>query len=124
MSDRIDLVAFLDALDASITALYRPNCRGWSGDYQITGKHGHILADSTGYLIYVIGTTAQRWNKAKQSFPGKVTQDGDDEGIIRLDRLPTPAEAEPIRHLVGLKRRRHLTAEALAVLERARKAAQ
>ena len=109
----------MTAIDASPTALERPVCRGWIGDHQVTGKHGHVLADHPGYLAYVTGTV-QRWKKAKRILPGTVTQDGDDEGIVRLDRLPTPAEAEAIRDLIGIRRRRHMTDAALSNLERAR----
>jgi hypothetical protein len=128
MTDRLHLEAFLTAIDASPGALERPNCRGWIGDYQITGKHGHVLPDQPGYLLYVTGTV-QRWKKAKRILPGQggftlssgaVTQDGDDEGIIRLDRLPLPAEAEAIRDLIGIRKRRHMTPEALSKLEHAR----
>jgi hypothetical protein len=63
----------LTAIDASPTALERPVCRGWVGDYQITGKHGHVLADHPGYLLYVTGTV-QRWKKAKRILPGAVRQ--------------------------------------------------
>ena len=101
MNDREHLSAFLTAIDASPTALERPNCRGWIGDYQVSGKHGHVLADHPGFLLYVTGTV-QRWKKAKRILPGTVTQDGDDEGIVRLDRLPTPAEAGSIRDLIGI----------------------
>jgi hypothetical protein len=105
VTDRAQLGPFLAAVDASPIALERPNCRGWIGDHQITGKHGHVLADHPGYLLYVTGTV-QRWKKAKRLLPGTVTQDGDDEGIVRLDRLPTPAEAESIRDLIGIRKRR------------------
>jgi hypothetical protein len=115
ISDRAHLDTFLSAIDASPGALGRPSCRGWIGDYQITGKHGHILADQPGYLLYVTGTV-QRWKKAKRLLPGSVTQDGDDEGIIRLDRLPTPAEADAIRDLIGIKKRRRVSESALANL--------
>jgi hypothetical protein len=53
VSDRSHLYAFLTATDASATALERPVCRGWVGDYQISGKTGHVLANGTGYLFYV-----------------------------------------------------------------------
>jgi hypothetical protein len=92
MTDRTHLDTFLTAIDASPGALERPNCRGWIGDYQITGKHGHVLADHPGYLLYVTGTV-QRWKKAKRVLPGSVTQDGDDEGILRLDRPLLSTEA-------------------------------
>jgi hypothetical protein len=101
VADRAHLETFLTAIDASPTALERPVCRGWAGDYQITGKYGHVLADHPGYLLYVTGTV-QRWKKAKRILPGTVTQDGDDEGILRLDRLPTPAEADAIRDVIGI----------------------
>jgi hypothetical protein len=108
MTDRLYLDAFLTTIDASPGALERPNCRGWIGDYQISGKHGHVLlgqghtlpGDQPGFLLYITGTV-QRWKKAKRRLPGSVTQDGDDEGIIPLDRLPLPAEAEAIRDLIG-----------------------
>jgi hypothetical protein len=48
MTDRDHLAKFLAAIDASPTALERPVCRGWVGDYQITGKTGHVLADGAG----------------------------------------------------------------------------
>jgi hypothetical protein len=82
---------------------------------QHCGKRGHVLADHPGFLLYVTGTV-QRWKKAKRILPGTVTQDGDDEGIVRLDRLPTPAEAESIRDLIGIRRRRQLSPEAKAAL--------
>ena len=119
MTEREHLKTFLTAIDASPTALERPVYRGWVGDYQINGKHGHVLSDHPGYLLYVTGTI-QRWKKTTHLLPGKVSQKGDDEGILRLDRLPTAAEAELIRDLIGIRKRRHMTAKALSNLERAR----
>jgi hypothetical protein len=40
-----------------------------------------------------------------------------DEGILRLDRLPTADEADTIRDLIGIRKRRP---ETLSKLERAR----
>jgi hypothetical protein len=118
-TNRDHLDKFLTAIDASPTVLERPVCRGWVGDYQITGKHGHVLAGGTGYLLYVTGTV-QRWKKAKRQLAAVATQDGDDEGIMHLDRPPTQAEADTIRDLIGIRKRRHMTAAALSKLERAR----
>jgi hypothetical protein len=67
MSDRTHLDTFLTAIDASPLALERPNCRGWIGDYQITGKHGHVLADGAGFLLYVsAGESIRRWTNVKR----------------------------------------------------------
>jgi len=52
VNDRDHLDRFLSAIDASPTALERLVCRGWIGDYQITGKRGHVLAAQPGYLLY------------------------------------------------------------------------
>jgi hypothetical protein len=116
MSDRTHLEALLIALDASPIALERPNCRGWVGDYQISGKLGHVLADGAGFLLYV-GTneSVRRWTNVKRQLSFcRLTQDGDDEGCLHLDRLPTEHEAKLIREAMGIRRRRHLSPEALA----------
>ena len=129
-TDRDHLDEFLTAIDASPTALERPVCRGWLGDYQITGKHGHVLVDGAGYLLYVtidVRTAPERepssrpWKnaKARLSFC-RVTQDGDWEGCLHLDRLPTAEEAVVIREVLGIRKRRLMTAEAPSKLERAR----
>jgi hypothetical protein len=110
------LTALLTALDASPGALRRPVCRGWIGDWQITGKHGHALADGAGYLLYV-QATPRRWTNIKRHLAfAHLTQDGDDEGCFHLDRLPTKAEAESIRDCLVIRRRRNLTADARARL--------
>jgi hypothetical protein len=130
MSDRTYLETLLIALDASPIALGRPNCRGWVGDYQITGKLGHVLTDGAGFLLYVTTPerdrrdpdgrvrtygSSRRWNNVKrQLIFARLIQDGDDEGVLRLDRLPTEAEAGAVRDCLGIRRRRHLSPEALA----------
>ena len=130
VSDRSHLYAFLTATDASATALERPVGRGWVGDYQISGKTGHVLANGAGYLLYVHidertamerGPSSRPWKNAKARLTFcKVTQDGDWEGCLHLDRLPTADEAVVIREVLGIRKRRHMTAEALSKLERTR----
>lgn len=128
--DRSHLHGFLVAIDASFTSLERPVCRGWIGDCQITGKTGHVLANSAGYLLYVTideRTSTERkpssrlWENAKARLTFcKVIQDGHWEGCLQLDRLPTAQEAVVIREVLGIRKRRHMTAELLSKLERAR----
>jgi hypothetical protein len=115
--DRERLVALLTALDASSRCLERPVCRGWVGDWQITGKHGHAMTNGVGYLLYA-HATPRRWTSIKQSLVFcKLSQDGDDEGILYLDRLPAAAEAEAIRDAIGIRKRRHMSE---AQIERSR----
>jgi hypothetical protein len=122
--DRASLLALVAALDASPKALHREPLDNRNKDdgeappYAIHGKSGHIYADLTGYLMYVMtGESARRWNNIKGRLAFcRVTQDGDDEGCLRLDRLPAPHEAAAIRDAIGIKRKRHLSPEARASL--------
>ena len=120
--DREHLETLLEALDASSLALRRDAC----GDYAINGKSGHIYADGSGFLLCVsTGESARRWTNVKGRLAFcRLTQDGDDEGCLHLDRLPTAVEADLIREALGIRKRRHLSDEELAritaALERAR----
>ena len=53
------------------------------------------------------------WFKKRLSF-AEVTQGGDADGCFRLSRLPTTAEAEVIRDIIGMRKRMDLSAEARA----------
>ena len=120
MAEKEHLTALLTALDAASGALKRPVCQGWLGDWQITGKHAHALADGPGYLLYA-HATPRRWTNIKRHLAfARLTQDGDDEGCFHLDHLPTGNEAETIRDCLGIRRRRSVTEAARAQLAAAR----
>jgi hypothetical protein len=129
--DRVRLHALLTALDASSVALKRDLNRGEGrkGDHSIHGKLGHIYADGTGFLLCVnakdeCDQSPRRWTNIKRRLAFcRITQDGDDEGCLRLDRLPTSAEAVLIREALGIRKRRTLTEDGRAQLDAARKAA-
>jgi hypothetical protein len=124
----VGLLRLLEALDASSVVLRRDM---WRDEYAIRGRRGHIYPDGTGYLLYVTmeergdqQPSAKRWNLAKQrlSFCW-VTQDGDWEGCLHLDRLPTPDEAATIRDVLRIRRRRQLSeADRQEVADRLRRA--
>ncbi|HWW37153.1 MAG TPA: hypothetical protein VNZ23_18195 [Xanthobacteraceae bacterium] len=132
-TDRERLLALLDALDGSETTLQRDMVRGEgrTGDWGIRGQKDRkgndanvIYPDGAGYLLYVTPgektgkdgidrePSPRSWKdaKAKLSFC-QITQDGDWEGCLRLDRLPNLKEAEAIRDVLGIRKRRHLSAE-------------
>jgi hypothetical protein len=103
MHERAHLEALLNALDASSRALRRDGC----GDWHIKGKRGHILADGKGWLIVATDESIRRWTNVKRRLSFcRITQDGDDDGCLHLDRLPSAAEAELIRDAVHVKRKR------------------
>ena len=108
------LLPFLAALQARDKALRRDE----NGDWRISGTTGHIYAVPEGFQIMVTGRESVRyWNNAKKALAfAKVTQDGEDEGGLILDRHPTPSEAESIRHYCGLAKKREMTEEARAHL--------
>ena len=79
----------------------------------------HVYPDGDGWLIYF--TVADQDDREPSSLPWKnanaklsfcqVTQDGDWEGCLRLSHLPDKAEAEAIRQVLGIRKRRHLSAD-------------
>jgi len=88
------------------------------------GRHDNdgnvIYSDGAGYLLYVTTDepnerepSSRPWSgaKSKLSFC-RVTQDGDWEGRLYLDRLPAPHEAAAIRETLGIRKRRTITDEA------------
>jgi hypothetical protein len=111
---RARLAALVKALDATDRALRREECRGEPGDHAIIGKSGWIYPDGNGFMLCA-QATPRRWPGIKDRLAFcRLTQDAGGEGCLHLDRLPTPDEADAIREAIGIKRRRHLTAEALA----------
>ena len=112
MNDQTRLEALVTAIDTSPRALRRDQC----GDYMVAGKLGHILADGQGFLLYVsTHESPRRWTLVKRRLAFcHLNQDGDDEGCLRLDRLPRPEEAELIREALAIRKRRRVSPEVLA----------
>jgi hypothetical protein len=121
------LLGLVKALGCRDNALKRDEC----GDWAIFGKRGHIYAvpgtldrpNTPGFQIFVMGWTARGWNLAKEAFKpfASLTNDGDDEGALFLDRLPAPEEAKIIRHWCGIAKKAEYSEEQLVGMrERAR----
>ena len=95
------------ALDASKRSLSWDECGAW----RLTGRRGHIYTwgPSGGWLLVVGPGTSRKWNNVKRQLSFcRVTQDGDDEGCLRLFELPTPEQAILIRKAIGLKQRKRM----------------
>jgi hypothetical protein len=74
----------------------------------------HTWGDGRAWALYVACRSAQHWTWTKKRLAFcKVTQDGDDEGVLRLHRLPTPDEAEAIRDILGVRKRMEFDPEQL-----------
>jgi hypothetical protein len=73
---------------------------------------GHIYGVPEGFQFVVFKQGLRSWNVAKYRLAFcTVTQDGDNEGAFILDRLPSRAEAEIIRVVLRIPKRRHLSEE-------------
>ena len=115
------LLAFAAALNSSPMALRRDGC----GDWSVNGRHGHVYAipgtldepGREGFLLYCADGSVRRWGATKKALGfARVTQDGAEEGLFFLDRLPTAAEAEVIRDRLGVRKRRDISDEQRAAL--------
>jgi hypothetical protein len=122
------LLKLVEALGVQERHLCRDNC----GDWQIKGRFGHIYAvpgipwggmeGVEGFQLYFRGApefeetlTSQGWTWAKKALSFcRVTQDGDTEGFLFLDRLPSPEEAVLIRDKLGIRKKRELSDDNLA----------
>ena len=109
------------ALGCRDSALRRDEC----GDWRNNGSHGRIYAvpgtldepTRPGFQIFVMGWTARGWKRAEEALSfARVTNDGDDEGAVFLDRLPTADEAAAIRHYVGVAKKRAFSDQELSRL--------
>jgi hypothetical protein len=110
-----DLLAAINGWDR---ALRRDECGAW----RINGTRGsiHTWGDGSSWVLYVAGRSALHWTwlKKKLSFC-RVTQDGDDEGCLRIASLPTPGQAGVIRDALGIRKATHLQTRLVPVMTRA-----
>ena len=115
-ADKADLFRLMEALGASPASLRRDE----SGLWILRGKgdcYASTWGDGKTWQLLVSGenVTAMRWTWAKKRLAFcEVTQDGDSEGCFRLHRLPTPAEAEVIRSVLGIWKKVEWSPEELA----------
>jgi hypothetical protein len=114
--DRAQQRSLLTALNASDRALRRDECGAWC----ISGERGsiHTWGDGGTWALYVVCRSARHWTatKARLSFCA-VTQDGDDEGVLKLHRLPTADQAAVIREVLGVRKRQTISASTLERLK-------
>jgi hypothetical protein len=102
--DRGLLYEFLGALDGARKAIWLDECRLWA----IHGKRGYISTwgDGKSLLLHVQCKSRRHWTwtKKRLSFC-TVTQDGDQEGCLKLSGMPTREQSIEIRSALGIHRR-------------------
>jgi hypothetical protein len=104
LKDRDRLEELRVALNGALNALKRDEC----GDFALRGRRGHIHAVDGRFYIFVAAGSPKAWTYAKKALLPlcSISQDGDEEGILILDRMPTIEEAETIRAYIGLMQTR------------------
>ncbi|UPT88629.1 hypothetical protein HAP41_0000005985 [Bradyrhizobium barranii subsp. apii] len=99
-ADRELLLGLVDALNVSKNRLGRDPC----GDSNIVGRRGHVSTDGVAAYVYLACKTKRRWETAKSALGVPATQDGDTEGVLRMDNPPSESQAEILRRLLGLRK--------------------
>ena len=93
-TDKERLRQLREALHGAFCSLGHDKC----GDWCLRGSRGHIYRDGSGWLLCVRCRSTMHWTYTKKRLAFcRLTQGGDDEGCLHLDRLPSAAEAHEIR---------------------------
>lgn len=102
------------ALDISDRRIKLDKC----GDFNIFGTRGKISTDGEYWYLYASRDTGMKWTYTKKALSFmELHQDGDEEGILRLARMPYSEEARTVRKVIGVRPRTVLTEEARALLK-------
>jgi len=111
--DKTYLKDLIEALDVSENGLKLDERRNWN----LAGRRGIINTEGKYWYLYTSWISKAKWTNTKKLLGFmEVHQDGDEEGILKLNRMPTPEEAQLVRKTCGLSKRPLLTEE-----ERARR---
>jgi hypothetical protein len=109
--DRAQQLRLLAALGAWDRALRRDELAAWC----IAGTRGCIYTSGDGrtWVLHVQGRSVRHWSavRAKLAEFATITQDGDEEGVVRLHGLPGPGQAEVLREVLGLRKRTEISTE-------------
>ncbi|MET4090584.1 hypothetical protein [Bradyrhizobium sp. S3.5.5] len=116
-ADRTKLATFATTIGAARTSLKRDAC----GDWLLRGLTGHLSTDGDAIYAYLACSGPRAWNNAKQKLDFlTIHEDGDDEGVLRLDRPLTTGQAETLRVALRIRKARAMDEAALEVLTLAR----
>jgi hypothetical protein len=69
--------------------------------------------DGKSWVLFVACRSARHWSAKEDLSFCRLTQDGEDEGCLRLQQLPTAAQAIAIRDVLGIRKRADRGAEEL-----------
>lgn len=74
-------------------------------DWNIFGGGGQINTDGVDWYFYLPMGTKRKWDRVKKHLDFMiVTQDGDDEGILKFSGMPDESQAEKVRKYLRLRK--------------------
>ena len=99
----VDLGQLIEVLKCSLTTRQRD---------RVVGTKGWIYAEPEGFYFYYEASSVKMWNIVKKEMAFcLLSQDGDSDGVMLLNRLPTEPEAEIIRQRLGIRKRKIISDE-------------
>jgi hypothetical protein len=109
VQDRQQIEQLANALDVSRRNIHKDECGQWT----ISGRWGYLQTwgDQASYLFYYVAHSERKWGAIKRKAADlgwQITQDADDQGCFCLS-LPDGVQAEALRQLLGLRRKRQPT---------------
>jgi hypothetical protein len=113
IGDKAELEKLMAALAVSNSTLRRDDCGLWV----LRGSRGCVSTwgDGASWALTFTGEVSPlqwTWHKKRLSFC-TVTQDGEIDGVFRLDYLPGASEAAVIREVLGLRKKADLSDDEL-----------
>jgi hypothetical protein len=102
--DHTALQTILTALNGAKNSLRRDAC----GDWIIQGSRGEIRSCNGHFAICLACHSKLAWTYAKKKLEGftVVVQDGDEEGVLYITRIPLETEIATLRDYIGLHQTR------------------
>lgn len=88
------------------------------GDWNIVGLRGKINTDTEFWYLLPKLDSPRKWNNTKKNLSWmEVHIDGDFEGILKSNRMPSRDEAMMVRKVIGMRPSTKLTEEGRALLK-------
>lgn len=109
-ADRSEDKRYLKDLSDSLSTSYNRIRLDECGDWNIFGKRGKISTETKYWYLFLSPETKRHWSNVKNRLKFMTVHiDGDDEGILKLSRMPTEKEAEKVRKELQMRKRTEMS---------------
>jgi hypothetical protein len=106
--DRKLMLGLAKSLSVSSSKVKRDGC----GDWIISSRHGQISTDGAVFYVYLRSFSGRHWTFVKRKLCFLlISQDGDDEGVLKMVDIPGSDQAAIVRRTLRLRKTPQLTEE-------------